>query len=327
MRLYIRYLVCALALCFGTVAQAQQIQVSAKIDSTNLLIGEQTYLHLEARVGEGVSVIFPTVLDTLVAGVEVLEVSPIDTVALKGGLSALTQKVLVTSYDSALYFIPPFKFVSMGDTLLSKATALKVMTLPVDVESKQFFDIKPVEEPDFVLADYLPEILFALFWLILIAVGVYLYKRWQQRKIHSIEEEYQASLLPAAEEARLHLAELKEKQLWQKGMEKEYHTSVTHILRTYIHRRYDVNALEMTTAEIVQTLRSTSVSKDLLQQLRSIMELSDFVKFAKYRPLPEENEKSAYVAEVFVDHTEEKVVVVDEQNESNPDEQPKKEMK
>ena len=320
-------MICALALCFATAGRAQQIQVSAKLDSTNLLIGEQTYLRLEARVGEGVPVVFPNLLDTLVAGVEVLEVLPIDTVALEGGLSALTQKVLVTSYDSALYFIPPFAFVSMGDTLMSNASALKVMTLPVDLESKKFFDIKPVHEPDFVFADYLPEILFALFWLLLFAGSIYFYIRWKNRKHHSIEEELLESLLPPAEQARLHLAELKEKQLWQKGMEKEYHTMVTHILRTYIHRRYDVNALEMTSAEIVQALRHSVDSKELLQQLRAIMELSDFVKFAKYRPLPEENEKSAYVAELFVNETEEKVVLEEEVNAPEGAEQFKKEKK
>jgi hypothetical protein len=39
-----------------------------------------------------------------------------------------------------------------------------------------------------------------------------------------------------------------------KGLIKEYYTEVTEIIRRYIERRYGIEALEMTTEEILDTI-------------------------------------------------------------------------
>ena len=306
----------ALMLLVGATLSAQQIQVSAKLDSTAIYIGEQTKLHLQAIVADGVDVAFPTILDTLVSGVEVLEVSPIDTTTLEGGLKEFSQSVLITSFDSALVLLPPFDFVVAGDTVETNELGLKVVTLDVDVESKEIFDIKPIVEPEFVLMDYANYFYIILLILALLAAGYYGYKRWKLRKMIDEGAFSPEPLLPAADEARLSLAELKDQQLWQRGMEKEYYTRLTDILRNYLHRRYGLYAMEMTSGEIIVAIKGLDVEKDLVKNLKGIFDLSDLVKFAKYRPVPEENEQCMYLGGSFVDATEEKLVTESQEDEA-----------
>ncbi len=317
----------AFMLLVGATLSAQQIQVSAKLDSTGIYIGDQTMLHLQAVVADGLEVTFPTILDTLVKGVEVLEVSPIDTTTLKGGLKEFTQSVLITSFDSAVVLIPPFDFVVAGDTVATNALGLKVVTLDVDTESKQIFDIKPIVEPEFVLMDYANYLYIALLILALIAGGYFGYKRWKLRKMIDEGVFSPEPLLPAADEARIGLAELKEQQLWQKGMEKEYYTRLTDILRNYLFRRYGIYAMEMTSAEIIVAIKDQAVEKDLVKNLKGIFDLSDLVKFAKYRPVPEENEQCMYLGGSFVDATEERVVTETPEDETAEAEESASEIK
>ena len=99
------------------------------------------------------------------------------------------------------------------------------------------------------------------------------------------------------------LHELKDSKLWQQGQEKAYYTTLTEILRVYIDQRFHINAMEMTSTQIVETLRRNEETKAVNQQLRDILEMADFVKFAKLRPLPDDNVQVMRYAENFVEET------------------------
>ena len=94
--------------------------------------------------------------------------------------------------------------------------------------------------------------------------------------------------------------------MWQQGLEKEYYSSLTDILRVYIERRFLIGAMEMTSAEIIDSLKNKELDKSVLFSLKDLMQVSDFVKFAKLKPTYEENESSIIIAESFIDKTEEK---------------------
>ena len=64
---------------------------------------------------------------------------------------------------------------------------------------------------------------------------------------------------------------------------------MTDALREYIAARYGVGALEMTTAEIFEGLKDTDMPADLKEELRTLFERADFVKFAKFIATDEEN--------------------------------------
>ena len=99
------------------------------------------------------------------------------------------------------------------------------------------------------------------------------------------------------------LNEIKLNKLWQSGKVKEYHSEVTETLRIYIEERFGIGAMEMTSGEILSDLKKYSDADIACDNLKQILIMADFVKFAKYNPLPDENELSMMNAYLFVNNT------------------------
>lgn len=65
---------------------------------------------------------------------------------------------------------------------------------------------------------------------------------------------------------------------------KELYTRVTDVLRTYVGSVFSINALDLTTYELLQETEQTSLSTELRGKLRDVLDEADLVKFAKYIP-------------------------------------------
>ena len=61
--------------------------------------------------------------------------------------------------------------------------------------------------------------------------------------------------------------------------------------------------MEMTSSQIIETLHRNEETKAVNRQLRDILEMADFVKFAKMNPLPDENDLSLMNAYLFINQT------------------------
>ena len=290
-------------LCCGKVEAQQRLLIDVAIDSAAILIGEQTVLHLTVTADQDrpVQVVIPN--DTLMAGVEVLNLSKPDSTKIENNRMVIKQDVLITSFDSSLYLLPPLKVIDGTDTVYSNQVALKVSTLPVNVENpEEFFDIKQVWKPPFVLADYYPIIIGILLVLLLAALAWYIWKRMRERK-SLIPFKKEEPKLPPHEQAIKELDEIKQQKLWQQGRSKEYYTLITETLRRYMVDRFGINAMEMTSDEILALIKQTTEAQSVYDNLRQILSLADFVKFAKMNPLPDENDLSLMNAYLFVNQT------------------------
>jgi hypothetical protein len=310
-------LVLATICLFSSKAYAQQTLIDVKIDSAAILIGEQTVLHLTVTTDKDKDVRLLIPRDTLMAGVEVLEVPKADSSLIENDRLLIKQNILVTSFDSSLYLLPPFKVVDGVDTIYSNQVALKVSTIPVNVDKpEEFYDIKDVWKPPFVLADYYPWIFGVLFVLFLICVIAYVVKRMRNRQ-SIIPFKKPEPKLPPHEQAIKELDEIKQQKLWQQGLNKEYYTLITETLRRYIVERFGINAMEMTSGEILDLIHKHTDTLSVYDNLKQIMELADFVKFAKWSPLPDENDLSMMNAYLFVNQT--KIVEVPTPGEEEKD--------
>ena len=290
-------------LCCGKVETQQRPLIDVAIDSAAILIGEQTVLHLTVTADQDrpVQVVIPN--DTLMAGVEVLNLSKPDSTKIENNRMVIKQDVLITSFDSSLYLLPPLKVIDGTDTVYSNQVALKVSPLPVNVENpEEFFDIKQVWKPPFVLADYYPIIIGILLVLLLAALAWYIWKRMRERK-SLIPFKKEEPKLPPHEQAIKELDEIKQQKLWQQGRSKEYYTLITETLRRYMVDRFGINAMEMTSDEILALIKQTTEAQSVYDNLRQILSLADFVKFAKMNPLPDENDLSLMNAYLFVNQT------------------------
>ncbi len=285
-------------------AFAQQTLIDVKIDSAAILIGEQTKLHLTLTTDKDkqVQVLIPA--DTLMRGVEVLERSKPDTTWIENDRMLVKQDVLITSFDSSLYLLPPVLAIDGRDTILSNQVALKVSTVPVNVDKpEEFADIKDVWKPPFVWSDYYPWIIGILAVLLLMALAYYIVKRIRERKSLIPFAQPEKPKLPPYEQAIKELDEIKQSKLWQQGKEKEYFTSITDTLRRYLVDRFGINAMEKTSAEILDSVKGIDEIVPAFEKLEQVLKLADFVKFAKFRPLPDENDLSLVNAYFFVNQT------------------------
>jgi hypothetical protein len=299
-------------LLFGGKVFAQQTLIDVKIDDAALLIGEQTRLHLTVTTDRDriVQVVIPG--DTLMRGVEVLAVSWPDSSIIENDRLVIKQDLLITSFDSALYLLPPLRVIDGVDTIYSNQVALKVSTIPVNADAPdEFYDIKPIWKPPFVIADYYPYIFGVLLVLFLICVAGYIVQRIRNHKPLLPLKSDDPLLLPH-EQAIRELDRIKQEKLWQQGRNKEYYTLVTEVLRVYISKRFGINAMEMTSAEILTIIRRENEADSVYENLKQILLLADFVKFARLNPLPDENDLSMMNAYLFVNQTKQIVLITPE---------------
>ncbi|GHS94841.1 hypothetical protein AGMMS50239_23060 [Bacteroidia bacterium] len=308
----IKIVICIISLWISIFSiSAQPPVIKAVMDSTHILIGHQTQIHLEVAANKNQPLQIPVITDTLINGVEVLAISKIDTTDLGNDRVQLKYHYLITSFDSALYLLPPFKAVVGTDTAYSESLALNVSTFPVDTVSKQFYDIKGVIQPKFVWADFLPWIIGIIWGLGLIAlIAFIIYRLVNNKPIIPFKKE--KPYIPPHTRAIQELDAVKIQKLWQMGKVKEYHSDITDILRKYIDEQFDIPALEMTSGEILDKVKGYSDIDSSYDNLKQILILADFVKFAKYNPLPDENELSLMNAYLFVNHTKKEELPAEE---------------
>ena len=95
---------------------------------------------------------------------------------------------------------------------------------------------------------------------------------------------------------------LEKAKIWQEGNVKEYHSQLSEIIRRYTENRFQFIALELTTDEILQELKSI-LSDDQLNNLSTLLQRADLAKFAKSKPIDTENIESMVLAKGFVNAT------------------------
>ena len=300
----VRHIVMAAVMLLAVVpvAWGGNVTFKAKLDSATLLMGKTTALHLEITQDKDARGFFPgEQLDTLNAMVEIAERPAADTTDLGNNRIQINRDLIIQSFDSGMWIIKPIPYVVNGDTAFCNQLTLKV--LPVNVsQMKDINDIKPVEDVPFNLLDWLPDYWWAwLLGLLLIGAGIWAYRKYYKKGINPLKPSKKR--LPPYEEAMINLQNLKAAQLWQQGQEKEYFTGLTDILRVYIDRRFHINAVEMTSSQIIDTLKKHEETKAVNEQLEMILEIADIVKFANARPLADDNEVAYQRAVNFVEAT------------------------
>lgn len=299
-------------------ANSQEISVELSADTNNLLIGQQVRLSLKVFPGSIRNITFPVFTDTL-GKLEIIELFPIDTIKSNGKIELFKKDFIVTSFDSGSFQVEPliitYQYDSQNDIriLPSNVITLNFETISVDTSGMEIKDIKlPIQEP-ITLEDLLFYFIiifgiFILYYIIIVAFGR------KRHKTVKIAPKYDPRI-PADLEALEALQRLDKENLWQKGMYKLYHSNLTDILRVYMHRRYHLNALEMTSNELLDEIKRYESNNAAIQALIEILNIADLAKFAKYEPKSEENINSMKFALLFVNTT--KVVDIDEEDEKN----------
>lgn len=299
-----KYTTLILLLLFtAVIGMAQENPVSIDTDTTTIRIGEQ--IQLKITVNEIENVVFPPLkLDSL-GKVEVLTANPTDTLK-----NRLEKKYLLTSFDSGQYMFPQQEIIIKNKKYLTKSFLVNVATVQVDTSKQQMFPIKSIRREPKVFDDYK----YLFWWLIpvLIAAGIILYFIFRKKMEKKIPEVY----IPPIEIAMQRLIELDKKQLLQQNKIKIYYSELTDIVRTYIERDINIPALESTTNELIETIidfnesSNLGISKEIIKELKEVLQSADLVKFAKSKPIVEEIKGHRIISERILQNL--KPVKVDE---------------
>jgi len=291
----------------GGCLYGQEVEVEARIDSNNVLIGDQTNLSLLINQPDSINILFPEFTDTITGSIEIINRTPLDTLRIENKRLEITMKYNISCFDSGYHYIPPFIFQYNKDSITANwATqplflhVSRVDIVPSD-SSEVIFDIKlPVKMP-ITFSEIFPWIIgVVLTGLIVFIIIYYIKKKKKQEPLFKIKKPEEPPHVIALRE----LDKLKENKLWQKGKIKLYHSELTCIIRKYIERRYQTPAMEQTSNEIIEALVKSGFNDNTqFEQLKMLLFSADLVKFAKAKPLPDENETALLNAYVFVNET------------------------
>jgi uncharacterized RDD family membrane protein YckC len=308
-----------------------QVSASAALDNSQILIGDQAKLHLEATfpsdyiIGE----VDLSELDSIISeadvtkggsdpGVlEILDQTEWETLT-NGGTITYRKDITLTCWNEGVYFIPQIRFsLSYKGTDFTRATNQLTLLVSSPLTTNEVADtvniapIKDIIKEELRFSDYLP-ILYTIGGILLLIVAVialivYIIRKKQGPPPINIVKR------PAHEIAFHKLNQLKAAELWQKGEFKNYQSQLTYICREYIENRYDILALESTTGEILSDLKKVDFPEDLVEKMREMLQLADMVKFAKAIPPEEMHTRLMEFAEDIIQTTQLKISLEEQQ--------------
>jgi BatD DUF11 like domain len=202
------------------------------------------------------------------------------------------------------HLIPPAKAV-VADPATGKESEIK--SNPVTVKVTEHGpgvlkglqqDIRDIKGPmpfleRIKLFFYIAAALIVLGFLLVVALIVYMARRG--RRAAAGEEKLAAmpAGIPAAAGPKVEALKALDAAEVLKADSKVFYSVVSEAIRRYLRAAYSIPATEATTAEIMEAVKSSTLSDSAIDELRKVLEEADLVKFAKYEPT--EDEKTGYL--------------------------------
>lgn len=213
---------------------------------------------------------------------------------IKQNMTPWRQSIQVSIYSIGVFYIPSPYLDSNIDTSKNKIGNYIFVVPPegfMQDSTKVINDIKPIIEVETSLVDYIHYLYWILGVILLAFLLCYIYKKVKNK--NKVNSEYsideQTEFIPEVKEASHIIAlrklnKLQSEKIWTLGRVKAYQSELTDTIREYLEGRFHINALEMTTGEIIHALKSEKFKDETNKSLFEILTVADLVKFAKAQP-------------------------------------------
>ena len=277
-----------ISLIGATEIKAQNIEVEGKVNDTKVEVGKPFTLDLSLKVPYGWFVEWNDFIqDTLSEQIDIIKRGNVERTADADSNVIVKQQLTLMTFDTGQIQLPAVSLTyaqSFDDPM-----RLQAFTEPIDLYATTIVvdtlqPYKPIVEPiaaPIRMKDVFPWILVALL-AILIGLGMWFFLKRRKAKVDENGNVVKGPVIPPYTKAIDDLKRLREEKMWQSGKVKEYFSSLTDIAREYIEGQFGVNAVEMTTDDIMEEIKPLHFSKEAYDKLKDTMEVADLVKFAKY---------------------------------------------
>lgn len=210
---------------------------------------------------------------------------------------------ILTSFEAGTFDLPGItveRWFKDGivDSLTFEGREIQYCTMPVDTATFQVHELKEQIDYPVTFVEILPWVGGALALAGLIALAVFLIRRYLHRRDEKVLQREPAHIV-----ALRRLDAYRGDKYWTEDKQKQFYSGVTDALREYIAARYGVGAMEMTTRELFRALKGVELDLTLRTGLQRLFETADFVKFAKMTLPREENATVVPFAVQFVTAT------------------------
>ena len=267
----------AIAFC-ATSALAFDVSVKANVDNAQVFVGDMFNYEIQVVAPENATVDLPSFVGNL-GSFEVKEMKNEKVIeGMPKGPAKFVWLATLNTFVSGDFLIAPQQVNAVvGSDTVKVSTdpvAVKVSTRTTGEEE----DIIEVEDPldDPRLPQWLYIVLIVVGVLLLVFLGWFLHKKFAKAGA--------APRLPPYEEAVLALKELRQKNYLAEGNQGDYFMALGFITRRYIERRFEVDILDATVAELKQRMAHVAgLPQAYKESVVTLAVETEPVKFAKMK--------------------------------------------
>lgn len=255
-------------------------QATLAIDRDSLRIGDQFTATIAVDVPSGSTwvnraTVWPDSMETFAI---------VTTPDMSAAGPTIRDAYTLAVFDTGVVTLPPLAIVISGpagqDTLRTEPILLNVASVEPDSSGLQ--PIRDIRREPFRPAYYLRYLPYLIGLLILVAILVYAYRR-RPKPVREASQPL-APVVPPDVWAMQQLDALTAERLWQRGDVKGHYSRLTDIFRDYLERQYRIHAREQTTREITRQLAGLQLDTQVVDDVAQLLEIADYVKFAKADP-------------------------------------------
>lgn len=281
----------------GIQCDAQVTFLRGRTDVDTIVVGQPFDYQLSLTIPKDYFVEWKQFGDTLSKSIDVINIEDVKTTAINNSDNVImTQNLTLTSFDTGYVYVPEISVTyskslqdSIRYTLRTDEKELYVTTVAVDT-TEAFRPIKGVMRQGLTAKELFPWIAIVIIIAGVVYLIIYLKKHKKTKDV--VVEEKKKPTIPAIITARAKLAEMKDNEVWNTPQTKDYYTDLTDIAREYLEGQFEIDAIEMTTDEIMEAINRLDLNNLTKSKLQDTLTTADLVKFAKANPSAEQNKQS-----------------------------------
>lgn len=258
-----------------------QVQVRARIDKDKILIGEPIVLTIEAYapLSSNIEWLAPDSLPHF----EIISKSEMNTVN-RAEAKKMEQIFQITGYDSGTIAIWPFSVLVDKQPYYTDSLFVQVAFAPFN-PFEDYRANKDIIEIPHPFSKYIP-------WVLAILALPALFFSWRY-----IFNKKNKAVVIAVPEIQLTAYEKAIKKLRALNYEnvlpvKYFYAEMNSILKEYLQEEFNIHTKDKTNEEVSYSIKSIHLNMEIQQKLQKALQVSDYVKFAKFLPDDELNKKN-----------------------------------